>query len=217
MVYYIIPCLEYMEPFEGANKRLLKHTLDSIQKKFHRRVIVATDQQWALDHVKDMRVKGMQASDHVVEGEGSYKDVLLDIDSKMLMDDDDDFVMLSLEYPGRTYRNIRSAIQFYRKHEEATSLLCRRPSEERPEKFFYQDREDENKGTPVVEDLGQEWKEQEHPDVFKHSFFVTIHQVSELPKVNDWLWNNDTTFFPIDTEILRTVTEEQLDQFESNE
>jgi len=205
-----------MEPFEGANERLLKHTLDSIQKKFHRRVIVATDQKWALDHVKDMRVKGMRASDSVVEDNGSYKDVLMDIDSKMVMDGDDDFVMLSLEYPARTYRNIRSVIQFYRKHEEATSLLCRRPSEERPEKFFYQDQKDENKGTPVIENKGQEWREDQHPEVFKHSFFVTIHQVSEIPEVNDWLWNDDTIFFPIDTDIQRTVTNEQLDQFEFN-
>lgn len=217
MVYYILPTLSYMEPFEGANERLLKHTLDSIQKKFHRRVIVATDQPWALEHVKDMRVKGMQVSGSAVENERSYKDVLLDINDKMLMDADDDFVTLSLEYPARTYRNIRSAIQFYRRHEKAKSLLCRRPSEERPEKFFYQDREDENKGTPVIEDKGQEWKEPEHPDVFKHSFFVTIHQVSELPEINNWLWNEDTIFFPIDTEIRRTVTEEELDQFESDE
>lgn len=213
MVYYIIPTLSYMEPFEGANKRLLKHSLDSIAKKFHRRVIVSTDQGWALDHVKDMRVKGMPVSDYVTGDQGSYKDILLDVSDKMLMDDDDDFVMLSLEYPGRTYRNIRSAIQYYRKNNYATSLLCRRPSKGIPQKFLVGS-EEEKTGTPVIEDVGQEWREDKFDEGFVHSHFISIMQVSELPDLNDWLWNEETIFFPIDTELERTRTESELTKFE---
>lgn len=214
MVYYVIPTFSYMEPFEGANERLLQHTLDSIQKKFHRRVIVPTDSGWALDMVKDMRVKGMPASEEIVEQEGSYKDVLLDIDSKMYMGDDDEFVMLSLEYPGRTYRNIRSCIQYYRKNASASSLLCQRPTDGVPQKMVIA--RDGNKGKPVVEDTGQEWKEDSFRAAFEHSHFVSIQQVSELPKLNDWLWNEDTIFFPIDTEIQRVRTKDELNDFEDD-
>jgi CMP-N-acetylneuraminic acid synthetase len=215
MVYYIIPDLSYMEPFEGANQKLLEHTLDSIQKKFHKRVIVATDRGKALDFVKDMRVKGMPVSESIVENRGSYKDVLLDIGSKMHMDDDDDFVMLSLEYPGRTYRNIRSAIQHYRKHGSAKSLLCKRSVDEHPYKMFIE--KDNGRGEPAFSEFGQEWRRGEFPDMFKHSHFVSIHQVSELENVNDWLWNEDTVFFPIDVDIDRVRTQKQLDSFENDE
>jgi CMP-N-acetylneuraminic acid synthetase len=204
-----------MSPFEDANKRLLEHTLDSIQKKFHRRVIVSTDQGWALDYVKDMRVKGMAASEEIVKSKGSYKDVLIDIDDKMMMDPDDDFVMLSLEYPGRTYRNIRSAIQHYRKKSYAKSLLCRRPSEKAPQKFLVETGEDT--GKPLIENAGQEWREDEFEEGFFHSHFISIMQVSELPELNDWLWNEDTVFFPIDTGLRRVRTEQELADFEQDE
>lgn len=200
-----------MEPFEGANEPLLEHTLDSIKKKFHRRIVVATDQDWALDFVRDMRVKGMPV-DEALSGGGSYKEVMLDIANRMNMDDDDDFVMLSLEYPGRTYRNIRSAIQFFRKHGKAKSLLCKRPSETVVQKLFVE--RDEIYGEPVIEDKGQEWQEEDFGDTFEHSHFVTIHQVSELPKVNDWLWNEETIFFPIDTNIDRISSQSDLDEYE---
>lgn len=216
MVYYIIPTLSYMEPFENANERLLEHTLDSIAKKFHRRIIVATDQKWALDYVKDMRVKGMPASDQVVDMGGSYRDVLIDVESKMNMHSDDDFVMLSLEYPGRTYRHIRSCIQHYQKHEAAKSLLCRRPSDRKAQKLLVE-HNGGNKGKPLIEGEGQEWREHRFSDTFMHSHFVTIHQVSELENVNDWLWNEDTIFFPIDTEIERVRTADQLKAFENGQ
>ena len=214
MVYYVLPTLSHYEQYKGANEPLLKYTLDSIKKKFHRRIIVATDQEWALDFVQPMRVKGMPASDQVTTSDGSYRDVLLDVANKMNMHDDDDFVMLSLEYPGRTYRNIRSCIQYYQKHEEATSLLCKRPSNAKAQKLFVE--QGENKGDPLIEDKGQEWREPRFAETFVHSHFVTIHQVSELPEVNKWLWNEDTIFFPIGTDIQRIQTREDLKQFEEN-
>lgn len=202
-----------MEPFDGANKRLLEHALNSIAKKFHRRVIVSTDQGWALDYVEDMRVKGMPSSSEISENRGSYKDILLDISSKMHMDPDDEFVMLSLEYPARTYRNIRSAIQHYRKNPYAKSLLCRRPSSSVPQKFLVEG-EEEGTGEPVIEDVGQEWREDEFDEGFVHSHFISITEVSELPEVNDWLWNEDTIFFPIDTDLERVRTRDELTTFE---
>ena len=200
-----------MEPFDGANQKLLQHTLDSIQKKFHRRVIVATDSDWALESVQDMRVKGMPVGEDVE----SYRDVMLDISSKMNMDDDDDFVMLSLEYPGRTYRNIRSAIQYFRKHHKSKSLLCRRPTETIAQKLVVE--KEKNKGEPLIEDQGQEWKERDFGrETFEHSHFVTIHQVSELSEVNDWLWNEDTIFFPVDVDVKRVNTPEALEEYEAD-
>lgn len=211
MVYYVVPTLSYMEPFDGANKRLLEHTLDSIQKKFHRRVIVATDQGWALDHVKDMRVKGMPVSENIVENAGSYKDVLMDIGGKMQMDGDDEFVMLSLEYPERTYRNIRTAIQHYRKNPSAKNMLCRLPSQETPQKLLVET--GDGHGKPLMENQGQEWRADEfNEEAFQHSHFVTITEISELPNLNSWLWNEDTIFFPIDIELTRVRTKDQLEE-----
>lgn len=208
MIYYIIPTLSYMEPFEGGNKQLLKRTLDSIQKKFHRRVIVSTDEGWALDYVEDMRVKGMPTSEEIIENEGSYKDVLLDIDSKMTMGPKDEFVMLSLEYPNRTYRNIRSAIQHYRKNREASSMLCRLPSQDRPEKIMVET--EDGRGKPLIEDRGQEWRENDFAEGFQHSHFVSISEVSKIPVLNDWLWCEDTIFFPIDADVKRVRNEKDL-------
>ncbi len=210
MVYYVIPTLSYMEPFEGANQQLLERTLDSIQKKFHRRVIVATDKDWALDYVKDMRVKGMPVSPEIVEQEGSYKDVLMDINDKMMMDGDDEFVMLSLEYPERTYRNIRTAIQHYRKNPSAKNMLCRLPSKETPQKLLVET--GDGRGEPLIEGEGQEWREEQFDDAFQHSHFVTITEISELPNLNSWLWNGDTIFFPIDIELTRVRTKDQLEE-----
>lgn len=156
----------------------------------------------------------MPASDQVTSSDGSYRDVLLDVANKMNMHGDDDFVMLSLEYPGRTYRHIRSCIQYYQKHEEASSLLCKRPSNAKAQKLFVE--REENKGDPLIEDEGQEWRESRFAKTFVHSHFVTIHQVSELSKVNKWLWNEDTIFFPIGTDIQRVQTREDLRQFEEN-
>jgi len=210
MVYYVLMTVEKFEPFDGAHKRLLDHTIDSIKKKFHRRMIVATDQKWAKEYVKDMRVKAMEVEDQI----SSYKNVLVNVGSKMNMDPDDEFVTLPLEYPGRTYRNIRSAIQFYRKHDDAKSLLCKQEAKTRPENIFFERPDD--RGEPVMENRGgQNWKGKEKNEISKHSHFVSIHEVSELPKVNDWLWNEDTVFFPING-VTEVTTEEELNQFEEN-
>lgn len=215
MIYYILPIVGHFEPFDEAHKYLLDHTIDSIKKKFHRRMIVATDQKWAKEHVKNMRVKAMEIDDQISEQKRSYKDVLVDVGSKMNMDPDDEFVTLPLEYPGRTYRNIRSAIQFYRRYDDAKSLLCKQEAKTRPENIFF-DRSND-RGEPVMENHGgQNWKGREKEEISKHSHFVSIHEVSELPKVNDWLWNEDTVFFPING-VTEITTEEELDQFEENE
>lgn len=217
MTYYIIPVFSYMEPFDGANERLLEHTLDGIPKKFHRRVVVTTDQDEAIERVKDTRIKGIRSDvqppfDHSEAVEGSLKKVLLDVKNKMNMHPDDDFVTLSIEYPDRSYPDIRSAIQRYRQSDSAKSLLCRRPTSCKPPYLMIETPNGRN--LPVVENAGQEWREDRFRTAFKHSYFVTIQNVDEIDNLSDWLWNPQTIFFPIGKDTTRIRTEEELNEYE---
>jgi len=212
MVYYIVPIFSHMEPYEGANEELLPLTLDNIPRKFKKRVIVATNEDWAIEQVRETRVKGLAVDpepgeDHSLDMP-PLRDVLIPVSNKMNMNDDDDFVTLPVDYPNRTYRNIRSAIQFYRKHSEADSLLCRRPAEDHPFKMVYE--AGQNRGRPVVLSKGSEWNEGDYPDVFLCSHFVGIHRVGILEDCTPWLWKERTIFFPIG-EVDRVKDKEQFD------
>lgn len=218
MTYYIVPVFSYMEPFEGANERLLEHTLEGIPKKFHRRVIVTTDQEGAIERVQDTRIKGIRSGVQPPfkiseEVDGSLQEVLLDVKNKMNMHDDDDFVTLSIEYPDRSYPDIRSAIQRYRQTGGAESLLCRVPTDCKPPYLMIETPNGRN--LPVVENAGQEWHEDRFRNAFKHSYFVTIQNVGAIEDLSNWLWNIDTVFFPINKNTTRIRTEEQLDEYES--
>lgn len=218
MVYYIVPVFSHMEPFEGANRKLLSLTLDNIPRKFKKRVIVATNEDWAVEDVRDTRVKGLKIDpepkdDHSLEMP-PLRDVLIPVSNKMNMNDDDDFVTLPVDYPGRAYHNIRSAIQFYRRHSEADSLLCRRPAEEHPFKMIYE--AGQNRGRPVVLSKGSEWNEDDYPDVFLCSHFVGIHKVGILEECTPWLWKERTVFFPIE-DVTRIGSETELEDYDHEE
>jgi len=218
MVYYIIPVFSHMEPFEGANEKLLPLTLDNIPRKFKKRVIVATNKDWAIEKVRDTRVKGIGVNPEAGNDNSltmpPLRDILVPISETMNMNEDDDFVTLPIEYPDRTYRNIRSAIQFYRKHLNADSLLCRRPAEDHPFKMIYE--AGQNRGRPVVLSKGSEWNEDNYPEVFLCSHFVGIHKVEALKDCTPWLWKERTVFFPIE-DVTRVKTREQFEKYEEEQ
>lgn len=218
MVYYIVPVFSHMEPFENANKELLSLTLENIPRKFKKRLIVATNEDWAVERVKDTRVKGLHIDPKPQQNPSMQlpplQDILIRVRDTMNMGDDDDFVTLPLHYPDRTYRNIRSAIQFYRKHSEADSLLCRRPAQDHPFKMIYE--AGQNRGRPVVLSKGSEWNEDSYPEVFLCSHFVSIHKVGILEDCTPWLWKERTVFFPIE-DVTRIKTEDQFKSYDQKE
>jgi CMP-N-acetylneuraminic acid synthetase len=192
MVTYVIPARAGSKGLPYKNRKLLKYTLESLPKKFHNRTVITTDDGWIIDRVKDTRIKVIDRDPELAQDESSVKDVLLDVKRKMNLYDDDDLVLLYLTYPERTYRNIRSALQFYRKH-DAKSLLCKKPAKTHP--YLCLEEKKGHKGKQVVDH--NLYRRQDYPDVFELSHFVAIQSVGELENLNDNLYNEDTVFFPI--------------------
>lgn len=196
MVYYIIPAREGSKRLPHKNRKLLQYTLDSLPKEVHERTIITTDDPWIWDKVTNKSFKLLKRDKSLAEDETSIRDVLEDVAKKFNFDEEDDFVLLYLTYPERSYDDIWEALKFY-KNNNGDSLLCKQPVKSNP--FLCMFEEDNHKGSQIIDhDL---YRYQDYPPVFELSHYIAIVKVGELNNVNNNLYNQNTIYFPIESVI----------------
>jgi hypothetical protein len=207
MVYYTIPALNFMEPFENCFKRYLPALIHSIDTTSRKRHTVVTDIEWVRKFVRETRMKVVKPGNVA-----TYKDVLQATTSNIhAIDPDDVIVTLPIEYPQRTQNHVMAALSKFRRS-GADSLLCRKATPASASNLFLSN--SDGTGNPWFESEGGEhWNSSTLEDnTFEHSHFVSITKVGEVPHLNDWLWNEDTKFFDvsIDTKPIESSNEKLL-------
>jgi CMP-N-acetylneuraminic acid synthetase len=120
---------------------------------------------------------------------------------------DDDLVVLYLTYPERTWDQIESAIEIYKK-KKLKSLLCKKKIEITP--FLILKEEEGNRGSQLFyHDL---YRRQDYPTCFELSHFICIFKSKSINKLNQNLYYRDTYYLDISPDTIDVDTQKDLDK-----
>ena len=192
MEYFVIPARKGTKGFPNKNNLLFDSTFNKIPKKFHKNVIITSDDELILEKVQDLNIKLIKRNAKLSGDKVSLKPVLIDVIEKCNLKDEDDIILLYLTYPKRSFEIIEKAYSFYKKH-NAKSLLCAREIKIHPYLCFY--RLENYKGKSIVDhDL---YRRQDYPECFALSHFVCIIKVGSIGRLNKNLYSEDTIFYDI--------------------
>jgi len=214
-IYYVIPARRNSKGFAFKNRTLLAYTMKTLSKDDLDKTIVTTDDEWILDKLDTMycgytNIKLRKRPKKLSQDSTSHKLVLQDVIDKFKLKNDDIIIYLYLTYPQRNRIDIENALRFYSKN-NAKSLLCKKELKTSPYLMMYE--LPENKGEKIID--SELWRRQDYRKCFERSHFIVIFQVSELDKLNDFLWNKNTVFFKIN-ETVDVDSMEDLERLNKN-
>lgn len=192
----VIPARRNSKGLPFKNRKLFPITLLNIPEKYHKNIIVTTDDEIIIDYCKVSGIDFHFRPEHLSNDEASTKDVMLDLIDKKI-NFNDRVIMLYLTYPERTWSDIERSVSTYIE-KKVKSLLCKKEFNS-THPYLLMLELDENKGRQLIEhDL---YRRQDYPKVFEISHFISIFDVSELNNLNKNLYNEDTFFLPIENKI----------------
>ena len=194
--YYIIPARKDSKGLPMKNRKLFEYTASIIPENQKNRVYVTTNDEEIVDRASKYRFNVVNRDKQLASDTASMKDTLLDVIDKTPMNEDDDMVVLYLTYPEREWQDVDKIYEFYQS-QGASSLNCATNVKDHPYLCLYE--EDNYKGSMIIKHPF--YRRQDYPKCFKVSLFVAIYKVSEVSKLNDLLFNQDTIFYNIEKDI----------------
>ena len=204
--WFVIPARKGSKGLPLKNRKLLKHTLNTIPVPEYGNTIVTSDDEEILEVAKTSNIIHVYRDSAIAQDNTSIRDVMLDVVEKNNISQNDTITMLYLTYPQRKWENIQEALLFF-KEQEGNSLLCSKPVDTHPFLCMYD--LGENKGKQIVtHDL---YRRQAYPKCFEISHFICIFKVNELNNLNRNMYNDSTIFFPIEY-VVDVDTQKDLDK-----
>jgi CMP-N-acetylneuraminic acid synthetase len=185
VINYVIPAREGSKGWRGKNRKLFPATYKLVKTNGINPIVVTDDADIA-DQCDRSEVYYRTMDDL-----SSTRDVLMDCAAFKNMHQFDTIVMLYCTYPGRRWRHIEEALEFFTRH-HAKSLLCRKDVKTNPFLCMY---DFGLHGQQVIQH--ELYRRQDYMRVFEISHYIAILGVDELPHLNRNLYNEDTVFLPV--------------------
>ena len=204
--HYIIPARRNSKEFPFKNRKLIS----LFPLSFLRQCVVYTDDEVLVDFCEDNNIPVKVRPEEVSTDTCSTKRTIERYVSDYNVDISDILVVLYLTYPERTMTQVDNALDFLRSS-TSKSLLCRKECKTTPYLMAYD--EGDNRGRQVVKH--NLYRKQDYPKVFEISHFISAFQVSELPSLNNNLYNGDTVFYPIE-DVIDVDYEEDYEKHKNN-
>jgi CMP-N-acetylneuraminic acid synthetase len=183
---FIIPAREGSKGLPHKNRALMDYTLSSMPSDIKAKIIIATDDEYIKDKYSDYRIYERTKESSVDTASTKYlmQEIIDNVETNNI-------ILLYLTYPERTFREILSAVEFYKKH-DAYSLLCSKSLSITPFLMLY---ENGINGEQVIKhDL---YRRQDYRKCFELSHYVCIFDKRAINKLNNNLYNKDTVYYPI--------------------
>ena len=204
----IIPARSGSKGLPFKNRKLFKYTADIIPDIMKHKTYVTTDDEEIMVMAKEAGLKTVFRPREISRDETSIKEVMRYTLEKLEVKNET-VIMLYLTYPERTWQDINNAMSIF-KCNDISSLLCKKSLETSP--FLMLKGEPGNRGSQLFyHDL---YRRQDYPECFEISHFITMFNSSELDKLNNNLYNNDTYFMEISNNTIDVDEKKDLDQFE---
>lgn len=208
MIYYVIPARRNSKGLPFKNRKLFEYTFNTLSDDDKKKTIVTTDDEYIQDIVEKSNANLLRRSKNLSQDHTSHLLVLEDVINQFGFKEDDIIIYLYLTYPQRTKENIDNALKFFY-DKKCRSLLCKKETKVTPYLIMYE--LSDHRGEKVIDsDL---WRRQDYRKCFERSHFIVIFYVGELKNMNDFLWNKETKFFPID-DIIDVDSEKDLENME---
>lgn len=202
-IKYVIPARKGSKGLPLKNRKLLQYTIKTIPRKEKKHIIITTDDPYIKQIAKKDDIKCTNRPPKLASDIASMKNVLMNLSTRFKLEPTDIIVLLYLTYPQRTWHDIEFAMLYF--HEQrARSLLCSMEPKTHPYMCVYKN------GRQVVKH--NLYLRQDYPECMEISHYIGIFYVSEIPKLNLNLYNDDTIYY----KIKRTIdidTEEELNEY----
>ena len=207
---FLIPARRDSKGLPYKNRKLLDFTLSTIPEEFLISTHVSTNDRYIIDSVKH-KCNVHERSEESSRDNSSTLSLVKEFAKDLSLSQDEIIVMLYLTYPERTFDDISEIYDFFRNN-DLKSLLCRKNPPSSP--FLYLYDSGDGRGKQIIKH--NLYRRQDYPKVFELSHYVSIFRVSEIDKLNNNLYNEDTYFYAIDNKI-DVDEKEDLERFLRNE
>lgn len=187
MIYYLIPARKGSKGWPGKNRMLFKYTAELV-RVFRSAVIVSTDDDEIFAAAEDYGFSAIRRPADLAADTSDMISVLKHAAESKGMFDDDIIVLLYLTSPGRTISDLNRALEMFTAS-GSTSLVCRTPAKTSPYMCIYEN------GRPVINH--NLYRRQDYPKCFEIRHHVAIYKVGEIPRLNNLLFNDYTTWMDI--------------------
>jgi len=189
----IIPARRNSKGFPFKNRKLLSNTLDIIPDIKIKDLIISSDDKQIIKFCKDREIGYHLRSSSTASDDASTRSAILECLVDCEIREDEVILMLYLTYPTRTWVQIERALKFYLET-NSRSVLCKKEVNSHPYLCMYE--KSNGKGQQIIShDL---YRRQDYPKCFEISHFISIYVADEVDKLNNNMYNEDTTFYMIE-------------------
>ena len=194
--FFIIPARRDSKGLPFKNRKLLDYTINNIPIELHEKTIVTTNDEKIIEKLSATNINVLRRDEQLCLDDISIKDVMLDVVKKFQMKSNDTIVMLYLTSPDRKFSNIKKILDYYYERKIKTLTCCVEP---KTHPYLVLFKKENQKGEQVIKhDL---YRRQDYPECFEIRHFVCIFQVDEIQKLNSNMYNENTIFYKIDSDI----------------
>ena len=194
--FFIIPARRDSKGLPFKNRKLLDYTINNIPIELHEKTIVTTNDEKIIEKLSATNINVLRRDEQLCLDDISIKDVMLDVVKKFQMKSNDTIVMLYLTSPDRKFSDIKKILGYYYERKIKTLTCCVEP---KTHPYLVLFKKENQKGEQVIKhDL---YRRQDYPECFEIRHFVCIFQVDEIQKLNSNMYNENTIFYKIDSDI----------------
>lgn len=209
-IKYLIPARKGSKGLPYKNRMLFNFT-SSIVKNHFKNVFVSSNDNFIKNLSYENNFNFHERSEKNSSDTSTTKEFVEEFINFYKFKDDDIIVMLMLTYPERKKEDIENAIKFFIKN-NGKSLLCKKECFQTPYLMMFE--EDNFKGKQVIKH--NLCRRQDYRKVFEISHFISIFKVSEVKKLNNNLYNENTLFYNISNNTLDIDNKKDLENFYEN-
>lgn len=206
----IIPARLGSKGLPFKNRKLFKHTADSIPMDLRGSVWVTTDDPEIVKLAQNYEFNVINRPFCLAQDTTSTKTVLIHALEEIGPDYDEGVLVLYLTYPQRSWKDVNSALEYISSLDfSVNSLLCKKACASPYLMMF----EKGPFGTQVIpHDL---YRRQDYPPCFEISHFIIFFKAHYINNLNNNLYSNTTVFYKIDN-VVDVDLQSDLDLFYEN-
>lgn len=191
----VIPARRNSKGLSFKNRKLLDYTLNKIPEDVLQNTYISTDDEEIIrktEKVCNIHYRSKQNS----QDTSSTLSLMREFKKDLELEEEKNVVMLYLTYPERTFSEVMKIYDFFLQ-KKLKSLLCKKELKISPFLCMYE--AEDGRGRQIIKhDL---YRRQDYPKCFEISHYVSIFKLSELDKLNNNMYNDETYFYKIEDKV----------------
>lgn len=191
----VIPARKDSKGLPFKNRKLLNFTLQKIPEMYLQNTYVSTDDEEIKKQAQKV-CKIHHRTDENSQDTSSTLSLMKEIATDLILTSEEIVVMLYLTYPERTFVEVQQIYDFFVSN-NLKSLLCKKEVKSNPYLCMYD--VGNGRGKQIIKH--NLYRRQDYSKCFEISHYICIFKVSELEKLNNNMYNEETYFYEIQDKV----------------